>query len=103
MMITGSIPASLVTSTKALSPVQNEPEHLVDYEEKIQAIQEMNRASKQWRLEEAESKIRLLERAVKYGLATDEEKVDLEAWERYTVLLSRIDVDNPVWPDTPDL
>ncbi|HIC7817474.1 TPA: tail fiber assembly protein [Enterobacter ludwigii] len=51
----------------------------------------------------AESVIAPLSRAVKYDLATDAEKAALETWERYTVLLSRVDVDNPVWPDAPDL
>ncbi|EMQ9923697.1 tail fiber assembly protein [Enterobacter hormaechei] len=51
----------------------------------------------------AEAVIAPLSRAVKYDIATDEEKAALEAWERYTVLLSRVDVDNPVWPDEPDL
>ena len=49
----------------------------------------------------AEAVIAPLARAVKYDLATDAEKAVLEAWERYTVLLSRVDVDNPVWPDAP--
>lgn len=50
----------------------------------------------------AEAVIAPLSRAVKYDIATDAEKAALEAWERYTVLLSRVDVDNPVWPDTPE-
>ncbi|HHP7423645.1 TPA: tail fiber assembly protein [Enterobacter roggenkampii] len=50
----------------------------------------------------AEAVIAPLSRAVKYDIATDAEKNALEAWERYTVLLSRVDVDNPVWPDTPE-
>ncbi|MBS3894586.1 tail fiber assembly protein [Serratia marcescens] len=53
-------------------------------------------------LEEAEAVIRVLERAVKLDMATDEEKAQLEAWERYSVLLSRVDVDNPEWPDKPE-
>lgn len=50
----------------------------------------------------AEAVIAPLARAVKYDIATDAEKAALEAWERYTVLLSRVDVGNPVWPDTPE-
>lgn len=50
----------------------------------------------------AEAVIAPLSRAVKYDIATDAEKAALEAWERYTVMLSRVDVDNPVWPDTPE-
>ncbi|HHL0960454.1 TPA: tail fiber assembly protein [Serratia marcescens] len=53
-------------------------------------------------LDEAEATIRILERAVKLGIATDEEKSRLEAWERYSVLLSRVDVDKPEWPDKPE-
>ncbi|ULH12279.1 tail fiber assembly protein [Serratia marcescens] len=53
-------------------------------------------------LEEAEAVIRVLERAVKLDMATTEEKAKLEAWERYSVLLSRVDVDNPEWPDKPE-
>ncbi|KAB1583325.1 tail fiber assembly protein [Serratia marcescens] len=53
-------------------------------------------------LDEAEAVIRMLERAVKYDMATDEEKAQLEAWERYSVLLSRVDVDKPEWPGKPE-
>ncbi len=53
-------------------------------------------------LDEAEAVIRMLERAVKYDMATAEEKAKLEAWERYSVLLSRVDVDNPEWPAVPE-
>jgi len=54
-------------------------------------------------VKEAEAVIQVLERAVKYDMATDEEKSRLEAWERYSVLLSRVDVDNPDWPENPSL
>lgn len=50
----------------------------------------------------AEAVIAPLSRAVKFDIATDAEKAALEVGKRYTVLLSRVDVDNPVWPDTPD-
>lgn len=53
-------------------------------------------------LSEAEDVIRPLERAVKLDMATDAEKSTLEAWERYSVKLSRVDVDNPAWPDKPE-
>ncbi|HFD2062236.1 TPA: tail fiber assembly protein [Serratia marcescens] len=55
-------------------------------------------------LEEAEAVIRMLERAVKYDMATAEEKAKLEAWERYSVLLSRInpsDAPGIDWPEVP--
>ncbi|ALL37867.1 tail fiber assembly protein [Serratia marcescens] len=53
---------------------------------------------------EAEGVLAPLERAVKLGMATDEEKARLEAWERYSVLMSRVspqEVPNITWPEKP--
>ncbi len=59
---------------------------------------------KQQLMADAEETIAILARAVKLGMATDAEAEQLEAWERYSVLLSRIDV-NPTqkinWPEVP--
>lgn len=52
-------------------------------------------------LEEAEAVITPLARAVKLGIATDEERQRLEVWEQYSVLVSRVDTSNPDWPDKP--
>ena len=52
-------------------------------------------------LSEAESVIQPLERAVRLNMATDEERTRLEAWERYSVLVSRVDPANPEWPEMP--
>ncbi|EAA7932227.1 tail fiber assembly protein, partial [Salmonella enterica subsp. enterica] len=52
-------------------------------------------------LEEAENVITPLARAVKLNIATDEETKQLEAWELYSVLVSRVDTDNPDWPEKP--
>lgn len=49
----------------------------------------------------AEGQIAPLSRAVKFGMATAEEVSQLEAWERYTVLLNRVDCTNPEWPELP--
>lgn len=49
--------------------------------------------------------MRPLEIAVRLGMATDEEKARLEAWEQYIVLVSRItpdDAPNISWPDKPE-
>lgn len=57
------------------------------------------------RQNQANSIILPLERAVKYGLATDEEKARLEAWERYSIALSRIDLSTAPavdWPKLPE-
>ncbi|MCS4266596.1 tail fiber assembly protein [Serratia sp. BIGb0163] len=53
---------------------------------------------------EANNVIAPLERAVKLDMATDEEKAQLDARERYSVLLSRInpeDAPDIKWPDKP--
>ncbi|EFU4760687.1 tail fiber assembly protein [Salmonella enterica] len=54
-------------------------------------------------LEEAETVITPLARAVKRGIATDEEQKRLDAWELYSVLVSRVDTLNPDWPEVPDV
>ncbi|KUU81453.1 tail fiber assembly protein, partial [Escherichia coli] len=53
-------------------------------------------------LSEAESVIQPLERAVRLNMATDEERTRLEAWERYSVLVNRVDTANPEWPQKPE-
>ncbi|MCZ8805596.1 tail fiber assembly protein [Escherichia albertii] len=53
-------------------------------------------------LAESENTIQLLERAVRLGMATDEERSQLKSWERYSVLLSRVDTANPEWPQKPE-
>ncbi|EJY6447330.1 tail fiber assembly protein, partial [Salmonella enterica] len=58
-------------------------------------------AEKVRRLAEAEAAIAPLARAVKLNIATDEETKQLEAWELYSVLVSRVDTDNPDWPEKP--
>ncbi|MEI9881657.1 tail fiber assembly protein [Atlantibacter hermannii] len=47
-----------------------------------------------------------LERAVRLGMATEEEMVLLTEWEKYSVLLNRVDVSKPMditWPEMPDV
>ena len=53
-------------------------------------------------LSEAESVIQPLERAVRLNMATDDERARLESWERYSVLVSRVDTANPEWPQKPE-
>ncbi|MBU3893043.1 tail fiber assembly protein [Serratia rubidaea] len=55
-------------------------------------------------INQAESTITPLERAKRLGIATEAEKDSLLAWERYTVLLSRIDINQAPdisWPTQP--
>lgn len=59
---------------------------------------------KQQLIDDAEGAITPLARAVKLGMATQEEEAKLEAWERYSVMLSRVDVSKApdiTWPDAP--
>ncbi|EAA9934128.1 tail fiber assembly protein [Salmonella enterica subsp. salamae] len=66
-------------------------------------LRQQAEAKKQKLLEEAEAVIKLLSRAVKLGIATDEERQRLEVWEQYSVLVSRVDTLNPDWPEVPDV
>ncbi|EDB0475726.1 tail fiber assembly protein [Salmonella enterica subsp. enterica serovar Typhimurium] len=52
-------------------------------------------------LEEAETVIAPLARAVKRGIATDEDQKRLEVWEEYSVLVNRVDTSKPDWPERP--
>ncbi|HEI3267379.1 TPA: tail fiber assembly protein [Escherichia coli] len=55
-------------------------------------------------MQDANNVIAPLERAVKLGMATSEEEKMLESWERYSVVLSRVDPrDAPDihWPEVP--
>lgn len=53
------------------------------------------------RIQEAEETIDTLKRAVKYDMATEEEKKRLEEWEKYSVQLMRVNPgDN--WPPKPE-
>ncbi|EHE9275151.1 tail fiber assembly protein [Salmonella enterica] len=66
-------------------------------------LRQQAEAKKQKLLEEGEAVIKLLSRAVKMGIATDEERQRLEVWEQYSVLVSRVDTSAPDWPEKPEL
>lgn len=53
-------------------------------------------------LQETENYITQLERKVRLEMASEEEKAKLKEWEIYSVLLSQIDPENPVWPEQPE-
>lgn len=53
-------------------------------------------------LAEAESVISPLARAVKLNMATDDELKRLEAWEYYSIQVSRVDPSLPEWPERPE-
>ncbi|EBS3608380.1 tail fiber assembly protein [Salmonella enterica subsp. enterica serovar Poona] len=52
-------------------------------------------------LQMASEKIAPLQDAVDLGLATDDEKAQLDEWKKYRVLVNRVDTSNPDWPDKP--
>lgn len=60
-----------------------------------------NRREKGTREARARSAMEPLQMAVDIDLATADEAARLLAWKRYFVLLSRVDLANPVWPEEP--
>ncbi|HFW4307926.1 TPA: tail fiber assembly protein [Salmonella enterica subsp. enterica serovar Yarrabah] len=52
-------------------------------------------------LQMASEKIAPLQDAVDLGLATDDEKAQLDEWKKYRVLVNRVDTSNPDWPEQP--
>ncbi|HGJ3203845.1 TPA: tail fiber assembly protein, partial [Salmonella enterica subsp. enterica serovar Thompson] len=52
-------------------------------------------------LQMASGKIAPLQDAVDLGIATDDEKVQLDEWKKYRVLINRVDTSAPSWPDKP--
>ena len=53
-------------------------------------------------LTQANNVIATLQDAVELDMATEEETANLQEWKKYRVLLSRVDVDKPVWPPLPE-
>ena len=49
----------------------------------------------------AAQKIEVLQDAVELEIATAEESAALLTWKKYRVLLSRVDLSDPVWPEVP--
>ncbi|EDG9409305.1 tail fiber assembly protein [Salmonella enterica subsp. enterica serovar Tennessee] len=52
-------------------------------------------------LQTAAEKIAPLQDAVDLGIATDDEKAQLDEWKKYRVLVNRVDTSNPDWPEQP--
>ncbi len=53
-------------------------------------------------LQMASGKIAPLQDAVDLGIATDDEKAQLDEWKKYRVLVNRVDILNPDWSQKPD-
>lgn len=65
-------------------------------------LKQQAEAKKMALLAEAESVIALLERTIRLNMAEGNESERLAAWERYSVMLSRLDTAAPDWPDKPE-
>ncbi|ENY9400323.1 tail fiber assembly protein [Salmonella enterica] len=48
-----------------------------------------------------QGKIAPLQDAVDLGIATNDEKAQLDEWKKYRVLVNRVDTSNPDWPEKP--
>ncbi|MEB7917473.1 tail fiber assembly protein [Enterobacter mori] len=46
-------------------------------------------------------KIAVLNDSIELGISTKEEEIALLAWRNYRVMVSRVQTDNPVWPEEP--
>ncbi|EKP7498981.1 tail fiber assembly protein, partial [Salmonella enterica] len=67
-------------------------------------LRQQAEAKKMKLLDEAETVITPLARAVKLGIATDEEQQRLVSWEQYSILVNRINLDlapDIAWPESP--
>ncbi|EAA5306026.1 tail fiber assembly protein [Salmonella enterica] len=53
-------------------------------------------------LQIASEKIAPLQDAVDLGIATDDEKAQLDEWKKYRVLVNRVYTTNPDWPSPPN-
>ncbi|WP_080080064.1 tail fiber assembly protein [Salmonella enterica] len=52
-------------------------------------------------LQMASEKIAPLQDAVDLDIATDDEKAQLDEWKKYRVLVNRVDISKPDWPEQP--
>ncbi|CAI1683607.1 Bacteriophage tail assembly protein [Serratia quinivorans] len=67
--------------------------------------QEQTRVEQRTRITSAANMIAPLQDAVDLGIANDAEKVSLENWKRYRVMLNRLDISTAPainWPPAPD-
>ena len=94
-LLSGQLAGKSIVPDAYGSPVLVAPE--IDYVAEAERMKAQLMAA-------AEAAIAPLQRAVKYGMATDAEKALLGQWEVYTVLLSRMDTSlAPAieWPPVP--
>ncbi len=78
---------------------------VTDTDAQHQAVVDAAQQELAQRQQAAATAIAPLEIAVKLGMATEEEKTTLTAWETYSVLLNRVDITKAPdikWPQQPN-
>ncbi|EAW8020802.1 tail fiber assembly protein [Salmonella enterica] len=65
-------------------------------------LKAQNESNKAFLLDEANTVITMLERAVRLNMATEKEIQLLNDWERYSVMVNRVNTSNPDWPKKPE-
>lgn len=95
-LLVGQSAGKMITANEYGQPVMSEPTPPTAQELKVVA------ESKKYELmREAGEAIAILQDAADLGISTDEEDASLLALRNYRVLLSRVDSDNPIWPEKP--
>lgn len=98
----GDLPAGLTDVPRpSRAHVWSGAEWVLDAALATQVALEDNKVEKSEREARARVAMEPLQMAVDIDLATAEEAASLLAWKRYFVLLSRVDLANPEWPEEP--
>lgn len=95
-LINGQAMGKIISPDEYGQPVLSEPAPPTAQE--LRAIAE---GKKSQLMREAGEAIAILQDAADLGISTGEEDLSLLALRNYRVLLSRVDVDDPVWPEKP--
>lgn len=95
-LISGQAMGKVITSDEDGKPVLSEPEPPTSQE-----LRDVAEGKKAQLMREAGEAIAILQDAADLGISTEEEDLSLLALRSYRVLLSRVDVDAPVWPEKP--
>ncbi|MFJ5855356.1 tail fiber assembly protein [Enterobacter cancerogenus] len=95
-LISGQAMGKEISSNEYNQPVLSEPPPPTPQE--LRAVAE---GKKSQLMRETGEAIAILQDAVDLGISTEEENELLLALRSYRVLVSRVDVDNPVWPEKP--
>lgn len=100
LLIAGQSEGKIIVANEYSQPVLSDPPAPSPEELNARALTQKAKL-----MQEADSAIAPLSRAVKLGIATPGEVQRLELWETYTVLLSRVSTADPSsveWPPVPE-